>query len=320
MNKRILPVILLTLGLSSLSLIQAQTKQKMKKESDESITIRKKGDKNEKLTIVVDGDKITVNGKPLEDLKDSDIEVLRNEDIHSLMPRIRNRIAPMTGSMKMFGESANRAFLGVVSEKSDQGAKINSIEKESAAEKAGLQKDDIITKVGDTKIEGSEDLYDAIGKYKPEEKVSITYLRNGKEATTSATLGKTANTGVFSFNGQDFNFDMPKMNQNMNDWKGMNFNFNTRKPRLGLQIQDLAEGKGAKVLDVDSDTPAAKAGLQKDDIITEINGKAVSTVDDLKDSMKDVKEGDKFSVTFQRNGKTQTATINFPKRLKTADL
>ncbi|MDE3252179.1 MAG: PDZ domain-containing protein [Bacteroidota bacterium] len=320
MNKRILPVILLTLGLGSLSLLSAQTREKMKKDAEESITIRKKGDKNEKLTIVVDGDKITVNGKPLEDLKDSDIEVLRHEDIHSLMPHIRSRLAPMAGSMKMFGESANRAFLGVVSEKSDKGAKINSIEKESAAEKAGLQKDDIITKVGDTKIEGSDDLYDAIGKYKPEEKVTITYLRNGKEATTTATLGKTANTRVFSFNGQDYNFDMPNLNLNLPDWKGMNFNYNIRKPRLGLQIQDLAEGKGAKILDVDSDTPAAKAGLQKEDVITEINGKSVSSVDDLKESIKDLKEGDKFSVTFQRNGKTQTANVQIPKRLKTADL
>lgn len=320
MNKRILPVILLTLGLSSFSLLQAQTREKMKKDTEQSITIRKKGDKNEKLTIVVDSDKITVNGKPLEDLKDSDIEVLRNEDIRSLMPHIRSRLAPMSGSMKMFGESANRAFLGVVSEKSDKGAKINSIEKESAAEKAGLQKDDIITRIGDTKIEGSDDLYDAIGKYKPEEKVTITYLRNGKEATTTATLGKTANTRVFSFNGQDYNFDMPNMNLNMPDWKGMNFNYNIRKPRLGLQIQDLAEGKGVKVLDIDSDTPAAKAGLQKEDVITEINGKSVSTVDDLKESIKDMKEGDKFSVTFQRNGKTQTANIQIPKRLKTADL
>ncbi len=320
MKKRILPAIVLTFGLGSLTLIQAQTREKMKKEAEESITIRKKSDKNEKLTVVVDGDKITVNGKPLEDLKDSDIEVLRNEDIHPLMSHLRGRIAPMSGNINLFGESANRAFLGVVTEKTDKGAKINSIEKASAAEKAGLQKDDIITKVGDTKIEGSDDLYDAIGKYKPEEKVTITYLRNGKEATITATLGKTSDTRVFSFNGNDYQFNMPDINLNSPGWKGMDFTVNTRKPRLGLQIQDLAEGKGVKVLDVDDDTPAAKAGLQKEDIITEINGKPISSVDELRDSLKDRKEGDKVSIVFQRDGKTQSATIQFPKRLKTANL
>jgi C-terminal processing protease CtpA/Prc len=46
------------------------------------------------------------------------------------------------------------------------------LKKKAAAEKAGLKKDDIITKVNDTKIESSSDLYDAIGKFKPAEQSS----------------------------------------------------------------------------------------------------------------------------------------------------
>ncbi len=44
----------------------------------EVITITRKGDKNEKTTVEINGDKITVNGKPIEDLKDGDITVRRN--------------------------------------------------------------------------------------------------------------------------------------------------------------------------------------------------------------------------------------------------
>lgn len=318
MNKKILPVMLLALGLGMAAIAPAQ--EKSKKEKEESITIRQKGDKKEKLTIVVDGDKITVNGKPLEDLKDSDIEILRNEDIHSLMPMIRSRIAPL-GSLKMLGDvSGNRAFLGVSSEKTEKGAKIISVEKESAAEKTGLKKDDIITKVGDAKIENSEDLYNAIGKYKPEDKVTISYLRDGKEATVTATLGKNANTHVFSLNGNDFNFNMPQMDlPRMDGMNSFRFNYSAR-PKLGLQIQDIEEGKGVKILDVDDDTPAAKAGLQKNDIISEVDGKSVATVDELKSKLGDLKPGDSVKITFSRNGKTQTADIKFPKKLKTAEL
>jgi serine protease Do len=285
------------------------------------------------MTIVVDGDNITVNGKPLEDLKDGDIEVLRDShlgDLGRIMPKLR-RIAPRLNlnmdklnmdNMRMFRDDFpfgdNRAFLGVNSEKTEQGAKIKSIEKESAAEKAGLRKDDIITKIGDTKIEGSDDLYEAIGKYKPEDKVTIGYLRDGKESTVAATLGKgSSEPKMFNFKGgdfnHDFNFDMPKLD-------GMNFNFDMRKPRLGVEIQDLAEGKGVKILDVDSDTPAGKAGLQKDDVITEIDGKAVATVDELRSKVRELKEGDSIKVTYQRNGKTQSTDIKFPKKLKTAEL
>ena len=59
-----------TTGLAFGALAQSETITKSK---DEKIIIRKKGDKKEKLTIVVDGDNVTVNGKPLSDLKDKDI-------------------------------------------------------------------------------------------------------------------------------------------------------------------------------------------------------------------------------------------------------
>ena len=338
MNKRFLLLLVLAAGVSTISF--AQTKEQTKKEKDEeavirkksdkdeSIIIRKKGDKDEKMTIIIDGDKITVNGKPIEDMKDGDIQILRNRGLNSLstiMPKIRSRMAPMMGGdMKMFGEgmamNSNRAFLGVSSEKSDKGAKITSIEKESAAEKTGLKKDDIITKIGDTKIEGSEDLYEAIGKYKPEDKVAITYLRDGKSSTTSAVLGKSesADMRVFNFNNKDFNFEMPDM-QSLPRIDGMEFNMN-RKPRLGLQIQDVEEGKGVKILDVDENTPAAKAGLQKGDVIYQVDAKNIVSVDELKTAIRELKEGDSISISYNRNGLTQSTTIKFPKKLKTAEL
>lgn len=327
MNTKLLPLALLALGIGFTA--TAQEKEKTKpKVKEESITIRKKGDGKEKLTIVVDGDNVTVNGKPIDEMKDADIEILRNKSMSDILPRIKGNLAPL-GGMKMMRDGisvgSNRAFLGVVSEKTDKGAKINSVEKESAAEKAGLKKDDIITKVGDTKIDDSESLYEAIGKYKPEEKVSISYLRDGKENTATATLGKNASSNMrvfnlnkdFNFDNKDFKFDNRDFKFEMPDMQGFSFN---RKPRLGLGIQDVEEGKGVKVLDVDSETPAAKAGLQKDDIITEIDGKSIDSVDDLRARVKDMKEGESFKLSYQRGGKTQTTEIKFPKKLKTADL
>ncbi len=323
MHTKLVPSALLALCVTIGANAQTKEKATPPKSKEESITIRKKSDSKEKVTIVIDGDNITVNGKPVEDMKSEDIEILRNKGIGPLMPRIKARIAPMMGGMKMLGEAGNRAFLGVVTEKTEKGAKINSVEKESAAEKAGLKKDDIITKVGDTKIEGSDDLYEAIGKYKPDEKVSITYLRDGKTNTINATLGKHPSSDMaFHFNNKDFNFDNKDFNLKMPripDLNGIEFSYN-RKPRLGLEIQDVEEGKGVKILDVDGDTPASKAGLQKDDVITEVDGAAIASVDDLRSKIREKKEGDSFKITYRRNGNTQTADIKFPKKLKTADL
>lgn len=322
MNKQFLSLLLLVAGFALAG--QAQTKESPKTSKEKSITIRKKGDGNEKMTIVLDGDKVTVNGKPLEELKDSDVEVFRNDQFRDLMPQIRRYLAPL-GSLKMTGDDfpfgANRAFLGVTTEKNEKGARITSVEKESAAEKAGLQKEDIITKIDEAAIEGSEGLFETIGKYKPEDKVTITYLRDGKTHTATAALGKNKipNVQTFKIDGDNFRFNMPDM-PHLND-RNFRFDFSdTRKPRLGLGIQDLAEGKGVKVLNVDEDTPAAKAGLRKDDVITEIDGTAVNSVDELKGKIKDLKEGSSLRVTFQRSSKTQSATLTLPKKLKTAEL
>jgi putative serine protease PepD len=75
-----------------------------------------------------------------------------------------------------------------------QGALVNTVEPGGPADRAGLKKGDVITKVEDQPIEGSESLVATIRGHRPDEKVTITYLRDGKEATTEATLGSDAKT------------------------------------------------------------------------------------------------------------------------------
>ncbi len=323
---------LLVLSMAGTAVAQ-QKEEKTKEKKSESITIRKNGDSKEKLTIVVDGDKVTVNGKPLDEFKDGNVSIIHGDNTIRAMvsPRVSvnglNRLQGIEmergGAKALLGQlsaaGGNKALLGVTTEKDDKGAKVTEITKESAAEKTGLKIGDVITKVGDSKIEDASSLYKAVGKYKPEDKAEITYLRDGKEGKTTATLGKNKEAGTMTlFGDNNFNFEMPRVTTQGMD--GFNFNYMTRKGRLGLQIQDLEDGKGVKVLDVDEDTPAAKAGLKKDDVITEIDGKELKSVDDLRTKARDMKEGDSFKVQYKRDGKTQSAEIKFPRKLKTADL
>ncbi len=332
MNKKWMMALLFTAFTASI-FAQPETedkkpeKKKIKKE--ESIIIKKKGGNTEKVTVVVDGEKVTVNGKPMEEFKDEDIEIIRGGgDRITTLKRMNGRPFANADDIRdvvVAGFPNNKAVLGVSTEKIDQGAKITEVSKESAAEKAGLKIDDVITKLNDTKIEDADGLYKAVGKFKPEEKVIITYLRNGKQDTATATLGKNKSM-MYNFN-KDFNFEMPEIATAPENWTkswggGQNFAFAGahRKPKLGLQVQDLEEGKGVKVLDVDEETPAAKAGLKKDDVITEVNGKEVADVDEVKAATKDIKDGDTLQIKFKREGKNKTADIKFPKKLKTAGL
>ena len=303
-------------------IVNAQTNRDKKIDDgkEQSITIRKSGDSKEKLTIVIDGDKVTVNGKPVENYKGDGIEILKNDDGDMLRLREPFALAPMPpGGPKMLRRNfmfrSNKALLGIMTDDADDGAKVSAVTKGSAAEKAGLKEGDVITKIDSDEVEDAEDVIDAIGKHEPNDKVTITYKRGGKESTATASLDKNKSDDFVFNNDNTFNFDAPEIAHG----KGFAYSF-SRKPRLGVQVQDTEDGNGAKVLDADDDTPAGKAGLKEGDIITQANGKAVKSVDDLRDAIKDLKDGDTVKLQFLRDGKSQTADVKLPKNLKTSDL
>ncbi|HSZ86363.1 MAG TPA: PDZ domain-containing protein [Puia sp.] len=295
-------------------------------EGDE-IIIRRKGDKDIKVTVEIKDNKVFVDGKPVTEFKNDDVIVRKMQ-----MPFITSDdnmtfIAPRSpfrsGGWSYRGDNdvvvnmnnAKTAFLGVNWEDVDNGAKITEVTKESAAEKAGLKKGDIITKIGDTKIEEGE-LSETIHKYKPEDKVTITYMRDGKEQKTTATLGKTKEMKFKSFNVNT----MPKMSYDYNFNNDGNYSFSYGKPRLGIKAQDLEEGKGAKVLDVDDESPAEKAGIKEGDVINEFDGKPVENADDLSKLARENKEKYSYKIKLTRDGKSQEVEVKIPRKLKTADL
>lgn len=283
-----------------------------KSQNEEIIIKKKKADKDQQMTIVINGDSITVNGKPIDKLSNEDIQIIKgNADAIRLHGKLLAPNAPYPPMMI----KSDRAFLGVSMDQADNGAKVTEVSKESAAEKAGIKVGDIITKVGTTKITSAEDVQKAIGSYKPNDEVSVTLLRNGKEQKVNAKLqtNRTAEARVYRFNNNDFDFDYaPHFNE---DFFSM-----SKKPRLGMTIQDVEEGSGVKVIGVEENSVASKAGLQKEDVVTKINDKDIKSVDEFRSALKDVKEGDTFSVQYNRKGTAGKTEIKFPKKLKTANL
>ncbi|MFF4735330.1 S1C family serine protease [Streptomyces sp. NPDC001262] len=58
------------------------------------------------------------------------------------------------------------------------------------ADKAGLKPGDVITKLDDSKIDSGPTLISEIWTHQPGDKVTVTYTRDGKQATTEITLGE----------------------------------------------------------------------------------------------------------------------------------
>jgi putative serine protease PepD len=85
--------------------------------------------------------------------------------------------------------TATRAVLGVAGEDADGGAKLTQVADGSAAAAAGLQVGDVVTKIGSTRVTGTESLMATVRSAAPGGKVEVTYVRDGRSATTTVTLG-----------------------------------------------------------------------------------------------------------------------------------
>ena len=317
-------------------LAQKDEKDKVKKDVQQ-IIITRSGEKDEKVVVEISGDKVTVNGKPIDEFKDKDVKVrvnrLRDSEAFAY-PR-----SPRGGTwnfnedeyVRFFNTDANRAMLGVTTEKDEKGAKVNDITKESAAEKIGLKEGDIITKIDDQKIESPDDLSEAITKHKPGEKVTVTWWRDNKEQKATAELTKWKGVNVFgsTMPGQQFKMDMGDMNfenilPRLQGLQGLREPFAPGRPgagpKLGLSVQDTDDGKGVKVIEVDDESNAAKAGIKENDVITDVDGKAINSTDDMVKVIRESKEKVSVMIKLQRSGKTQNIEVKMPRKIKTADL
>jgi len=335
-----IPALLATVAIPSFAQ-DVKEKEKTTKDTKkevEEITIIRKSDDKTKTVVEINGDKITVNGKPIEDLKDGNITVHRGkyktiEGLNHYDTRTRagsqNFNWDNSGDgFNMYHTDENRAMLGVVTEEATGGVKVTEITAESAAKKAGIKEGDIITKIGDTKIEDPDGLSEAVRKHKPGEKVTVTLLRDKKEQKVTAELGKWKGVRSFSYGpGKEFKMDMdynellaPKIQAVPRTRNGQAWTYNSGAPKLGLSVQDTDDGKGVKVIEVDDESNAAKAGLKEDDIITNFNGTEVNGADEVAKLVKENKDKPTISLKIKRAGKVQTVEVKMPRKLKTADL
>jgi serine protease Do len=323
-----------------------------KRHNYDEIIIRPKNDKDVKVTVEVRDGQVFVNGKPVSEFDDNNVSVRKKkimkgdafyfsgpgepEDLAELkelgVPGTINITpgSPFRNHSGAFSVAApNRAFLGVTSEKPEKegaGAEVKQISPGSAAAKAGLQTGDLITKVDEIKIEDPSSLSEAIHKYKPQDKVTLTYIRDGKEAKATAILGKSAQINRV----YNFDYDAPQMKAYNYKYKQLmpppggegypGFSWGGEKPRLGIKAQDTEDGKGVKVLEVGDESTAEKAGIKEGDIITSFDGKEVNSAVTLAELARAGKDKASIKVGLIREGKAREIEVKIPKKLKTANL
>ena len=312
------------------------------------ITIRQTGDKPTKLTLEYKKGKYLINGKPVDQYKNGDVSVIinRNDDVDAqgfgpvpppppiaaVSPFRDQLVAAMDlqrQSQDMARQSANiarmrmkmaepRTFLGVACKEAEKnGATVVEVTKGSAAEKAGLIKGDIITRINDQKVDNPKRLTEIVRGYKAGDNIKLVYLRAGKEQTANATL-QLSKSGSMAYNYQ---FQQPEQLQMLQDMHmPRSFLMEDESPKIGLQVQDAEDGKGVTILSVDDSSAAQKAGLKTGDQITAVDGETVKDAEDLADKVGDAHDKISIKATVLRSGTSQDIEIRIPRKLKKADL
>jgi serine protease Do len=138
---------------------------------------------------------------------------------------------------------------------------------------------------------------------------------------------------VMVFKSDDMNAPIPKLEGKVTELKiakgmpldmsklGETFAFALNDgPKIGISIEDLTEGSGAKVLEVTEGSPAAKAGIAKNDIITSVDGSSICDVATLQEKASDLKAGDTITFKLTRDGKSKDVTVKIPKKVKKANI
>ncbi|MBP3483680.1 MAG: trypsin-like peptidase domain-containing protein [Oscillospiraceae bacterium] len=97
------------------------------------------------------------------------------------------------------------------------------------------------------------------------------------------------------------------------------------KPYIGVTVSDVSEETmgyglpaGAAVKAVSEDSPAEKAGLQVNDIITAVNGKEISGRTGLSEAVSAASVGDTLTLTVYRQGKTISVNVTVGEQIQSA--
>jgi len=175
--------------------------------------------------------------------------------------------------------------------KDAKGVLINEVMADSPAARAGLKPGDILLEFEGRPMEGPGDLQRAVGLFSPDRSAKVKILRDQAEKTVEIKIGQAPD-------------ERQAQQQQQRPGSGK------ARSMLGLEVRpvtpeiarqlNLRTTDGVIVVRVEDGTPAAEAGVQRGDVVKQLNGQNVKTMADFERLTQGMKEGDPLTVLLQR--------------------
>lgn len=170
-----------------------------------------------------------------------------------------------------------------------QGALILMIEKNSPAEKGGLQVSDLILEIDGVKIKNANELKNTVAAIAPDKTIAITYERDKKVKTTKVKLAKMAGDEVV----------VSDEKSTVTPIEGLSLLEINDKTRAQYQIPKEIEG--VLILDVTDNSKAEKMGFKEGDVIIQVEQIRISSLKDLNNALKEYKNSKKRVIINRQN-------------------
>ena len=173
-------------------------------------------------------------------------------------------------------------YLGVHVAAAGQGkVVVADVSPDSPADKAGVQKGDVIVKVGDQEIRTPDVFRETLLSHRPGDDVKIAVVRKDQPQELTAKLGAVSRPMGGARPGP-----AP-----------------VQAATFGITVDEIKEGEGGVITRVAADSPAAQAGLKKDEIVTKIDGRPITDANTIGTAISEKRPGDVVTVTVKRDGK-----------------
>jgi serine protease Do len=172
-----------------------------------------------------------------------------------------------------------------------RGALVADVSANSPAQKADIERGDIILEVDGRPIADSNDLRMTISMMAPDSNVNLKVVRGGAERTVTVKLSElpTTEASAESNRGGSSNVLSGVSVENLD-------------PESRTELGVPAGTQGVVVTDVQASSAAAEAGLRRGDVIQEVNRKPIKNTSDFERSLANSK--DETLLLVNRNGST----------------
>jgi len=186
-----------------------------------------------------------------------------------LLPQLKKGKV-IRGWLGVMIQDLNKELADSLGIKTTEGVLVSDVVTDAPAAKAGLKRGDVIVQVNGREVKEAHALSRMIAGTPPGSKVDITVIRNGDTKTIPVTLGTLPDSTAER--------ERQEGQQPEEKW-GMTVQNLT--PELAQRLGLESDEKGVVVVQVVPDSPAAQSGLQRGDLIKEINRKPVETLSDF---------------------------------------